>query len=40
VFDESRMQPDLMPKCELPGSNEIAVLKIFENAEPSINSTL
>jgi hypothetical protein len=39
VFDESTMKSDLILKCELLDSIEIAILETFENAEPSINST-
>jgi hypothetical protein len=32
------MRPDLIAKCELLDSIEIAILETFENAEPSTNS--
>jgi hypothetical protein len=39
VFDESKIKSDLITKCELLDSIEIAILATFVNAEPSINST-
>jgi hypothetical protein len=39
VFDESRMKSDLIAKCKLPDSIEIAILETCANAEPSRNLT-
>jgi hypothetical protein len=39
VFDEFKKNFDFTTKCELPDAIEIDILEIFENVEPSINST-
>jgi hypothetical protein len=39
VFDESRMKSDLITKCKLFDSIEIAILETSANAEPSTNTT-
>jgi hypothetical protein len=39
VLDESRMKYDLTTKCEFLSAIEIETFNIFENAEPSMNST-